>query len=98
MVITGAAGGIGVALCDRMRADGYVAIGIDRVGVPAADIGFLLDLGEPERVATLGQQLSHEHELKAVIHNAAVQPLAGAGDTSISEWSETLKVNLLAVD
>lgn len=98
VVITGAAGGIGVALCDRMRADGYVAIGIDRVGVPAADIGFLLDLGEPERVATLGQQLSHEHELKAVIHNAAVQPLAGAGDTSISEWSETLKVNLLAVD
>ena len=61
VVITGAAGGIGVALCDRMRAEGYVTIGIDLVGVPAADIGVILDLREPERVAALGQQLSHEY-------------------------------------
>lgn len=98
VIITGAAGGIGTALCERMRNDGYLTIGIDRVPAPAADIGLQFDLRESEPLAELGRELARDYELKAVVHNAAVQPIAGAGETSLTEWSETLRVNIIAVD
>ncbi|MBS2080269.1 SDR family NAD(P)-dependent oxidoreductase, partial [Mycobacterium tuberculosis] len=37
VIVTGAAGGIGAALCERMRKDGYTTIGIDKDVAPAAD-------------------------------------------------------------
>lgn len=98
VIITGAAGGIGTALCGRMRKDGYITIGIDRVPAPAADISLQFDLRESEPLSEVGHQLARDYELKAVVHNAAVQPIAGAGETSLAEWSETWRVNVIAVD
>jgi NAD(P)-dependent dehydrogenase (short-subunit alcohol dehydrogenase family) len=98
VVVTGAAGGIGAALCQRMRDDGYVTIGIDREPSTAADVAITFDLRESGQLVDLGAKLAREHELKAVVHNAAVQPIAGAGDTSIGEWSDALQVNIIAID
>lgn len=98
VIITGAAGGIGTALCERMRNDGYITIGIDRVPAPAADIELEFDLCETEPLAKLGHQLARDYELKAVVHNAAVQPIAGVGETSLAAWSETWRVNIIAAD
>ena len=98
VVITGAAGGIGWALCDRLRKDGYTAIGIDREASDGVDVGIRLDLRETEQLRNLGEDLTHEYEVSAVVHNAAVQPLAGAGETPVDEWLETFRVNVVAAD
>ncbi|MGY4712350.1 SDR family NAD(P)-dependent oxidoreductase [Mycolicibacterium sp. CBM1] len=98
VIITGAAGGIGAALCERMRADGYLAIGIDRNPAPTADIDLQLDMRESEELVALGRRLSSEYQVKAVVHNAAAQPIAPAGETSLDTWVDTLRVNVIAVD
>lgn len=98
VIVTGAAGGIGAALCERMRKDGYIAIGIDRNVAPAADTYLQVDLSESEQLVDLGRELAAKYDLKAVIHNGAVQPIAGAGETPFGEWTNALRVNVLAVD
>ena len=98
IIVTGAAGGIGAAICERVRNDGYIAIGLDRDVATDADVDVRIDLRESERLIELGRELARDYQLKAVIHNAAVQPLAGAGQTSISEWTDALRVNVIAVD
>jgi 2-keto-3-deoxy-L-fuconate dehydrogenase len=98
VIVTGAAGGIGTALCERVRKDGYLAIGIDRNVAPAADTFLQVDLSESERLVDLGRELARDYELKAVVHNGAVQPIARAGETPFGEWENALRVNVLAVD
>ena len=98
VVITGAAGGIGATLCQRMRDDGYIAIGIDRDAAPAADVALRFDLRESDRLVDLAWELARDYELKALVHNAAVQPVAGAGKTTLNEWTDALRVNVIAVD
>ena len=98
VVVTGAAGGIGGELCRRMRADGYIAIGIDQHPATAADIDLRVDLRDTAQLVTLGMDLAREYELKAIVHNAAVQPMAGAGETPVADWLDTLRINVIAVD
>jgi NAD(P)-dependent dehydrogenase (short-subunit alcohol dehydrogenase family) len=98
VVVTGAAGGIGAALCERMRKDGYIAIGIDRHDALAADIHLQVDLGKSEQLVDVGRELARDYELKAVVHNGAVQPIGGAGETPWDEWANALRVNVIAVD
>ena len=98
IIVTGAAGGIGAAICQRVRSDGYIAIGLDRDVATDADVDVRIDLRESERLIELGRELARAYPVKAVIHNAAVQPLAGAGQTSLSEWTDALRVNVIAVD
>ena len=98
VIVTGAAGGIGAALCRRAKQDGYLAVGIDRDAAGEADVQILADLRDSERLIALGADLSLEYEIKALVHNAAVQPLAGAGQTSATQWLDALSVNLIAVD
>lgn len=98
VIITGAAGGIGAALCERMRADGYLAIGIDQYASAEADVDVQVDLRESDQLVELGHELAKDYELKAVVHNAAAQPIAGAGQTSVADWLDTLRTNVIAVD
>lgn len=98
IIVTGAAGGIGTALCDRLHNDGYTTIGIDRDTADNADVYLRLDLRDSEKLRDLGEDLARDYELSAVVHNGANQPLAGAGDTSTQEWLNTLRVNVIAVD
>lgn len=98
VIITGAAGGIGAALCNRMRADGHFVIGIDRNPCVAADLDIQLDMRESTELVEIGNQLASKHRIKAIVHNAAMQPIAGAGETTIDDWFDTLRVNVIAAD
>jgi NAD(P)-dependent dehydrogenase (short-subunit alcohol dehydrogenase family) len=98
VIVTGAAGGIGTALCRRMQRDGYTAIGIDQAPSAAADVDLQLDLRDTDELIALGSELAQKYAVKAIIHNAAVQPMAGAGETTPDQWLDTLRVNVMAVD
>ena len=105
-VITGAAGGIGQALCNVFSASGYSVVA--------------LDIHRPEqldRLATFVQldldRYSRDTEYRcasdanlrnaiasrpfaALINNAAVQILKPTAELTVQDWSSTLNVNLLA--
>lgn len=98
VVVTGAAGGIGVALCQRARNDGYLAIGIDQNPSVEADLDIRCDLRDTDGLVSIGNNLARDYELKALVHNAAVQPIPGAGETSLADWLDALRVNVIAVD
>jgi NAD(P)-dependent dehydrogenase (short-subunit alcohol dehydrogenase family) len=98
VIVTGSAGGIGAALCERMKADGYFTIGIDRHYSPAADEAIELDMTKSEELRDVGRDLASRFELKAIIHNAAMQPIGGAGDTTLENWFDALRVNVIASD
>lgn len=98
VIVTGSAGGIGSALCRRLRSEGYLAIGIDRLRTQEADVDLHQDLRDVKSLAELGRELGKSYDIKAVIHNAAVQPVAAAGQTTFADWSEALRVNVVAID
>ncbi|MFM8857487.1 MAG: SDR family NAD(P)-dependent oxidoreductase [Actinomycetota bacterium] len=98
ILITGAAGGIGSALCQRIRREGYLAIGLDQVAAIDASIDLRIDLRDADQLVDLSHRLAKEYELKAIVHNAAVQPIAGIGETTVPEWLDTFRVNVIAVD
>lgn len=98
VIVTGAAGGIGAALCNRMRTDGHFVIGIDRNPCIAADLDIQLDMRESSELVEIGSRLAAEHKIKAIVHNAAMQPIAGAGETTIDDWFDALRVNVIAAD
>lgn len=97
-LVTGAAGGIGEALCVRLRAEGYLVVGLDRAPSLAADSSVQIDLSDLDALAEVGRELSALHEIGAVVHNAAVQHLGAAGDVSPEAWLDSFRVNVVAVD
>jgi NAD(P)-dependent dehydrogenase (short-subunit alcohol dehydrogenase family) len=53
---------------------------------------------ESERLLELGCELAESYNLKAIVHNAAAQPIGGAGETSLADWVDALRVNVIAAD
>ena len=104
VLITGAFGGIGQSLCSFFQSKNWKVIGIDvrcpkNGGIPHCDISFDLDLkvfctdnAYKERWI---EQLNKEIPiLNGLINNAAVQLLNSFEDVKLTDWNETLQVNL----
>ena len=58
VVLTGAAGGIGTLLAQRLKAQGAIVVGVDRVHCPACDETLVADLASEPSLADLSDQLS----------------------------------------
>ena len=105
VLITGAAGGIGQALCQRFKGEGYFVLGLDlnHVSETICDVAIQTDLARfcrdtPYR-DRLSQHLNHhveQHPLSTLINNAAVQILNPLEQLTVDDWHHTLDVNLLA--
>jgi NAD(P)-dependent dehydrogenase (short-subunit alcohol dehydrogenase family) len=105
VVITGAAGGIGQALCQLFKQQGYVVIASDRIaaeGLPCdafvqADLQTLCQVTEYRQqvIQTIRGHLRGEG-LHGLINNAAVQIVKATDDLTVEDWHITLDVNLLA--
>ena len=106
VLITGALGGIGRALCNEFHAHGFVVIAVDRVEGNVAAHHILT-----ENIATLVTDagLSAEFRrriqgildqekaaMRGLINNAAVQILGGVESLTAADWHETLDTNLVA--
>ena len=102
-VITGAAGGIGRALCDEFKSDGYRVIATDVAGSPGIECDQFVqaDLKEVCRneacLKRFVQQLNLPPAgLNVLVNNAAVQILNRTEMVSVQDWRDTLDVNVLA--
>lgn len=105
VLITGAAGGIGRALCQVFKEQDYFVIASDRA-VPddlACDAFVVADLQKLCQVADYREQViqniySHlpGQELNALINNAAIQIVKSTDDLMVEDWHTTLDVNLVA--
>lgn len=104
-LITGLAGGIGVALGRVFREAGYRVVGLGR-SAPADGVcdafvaADLAVLGRDEAaLAALWPQVEAalgDAALAVLVNNAAVQHLGGAGELAWDQWQDTLAVNLSA--
>ena len=103
VIITGSAGGIGVALVTEFKKNGYQTIGIDQHHSTYADINISCDLSnlvnnkevETKLYAQVIEALAGS-ELVLLINNAAVQILDGIEDAGLADFKKTMDVNLTA--
>jgi len=103
VVVTGAAGGIGRAICLKFLQKGFRVIGIDRAPVTVDsdyevlqfDLSRLNDAAASKDLAgSLGSML--DGKLSALINNAAVQVVKPVESLQSEDWMLSLGVNLLA--
>lgn len=106
VLVTGALGGIGRALCNEFHAHGFVVIAVDRVeGRVAAHHIITEDICH--LVSHAGHRSAFYDKTKSIlsqegadlcglVNNAAVQILGGVEALSKESWRETLETNLLA--
>ncbi len=107
VIITGANGGIGQALCKIFSENEYQVIALDRYASAKEKLlckeyiqidlcQFVKDEVYARKIIVLIQDIINAHSLNAVINNAAVQILGGVDTLTRDNWHETLNVNLLA--
>lgn len=98
VIVTGSAGGIGQAICQRFRSAGDYVVGFDKFESNDADEWVAIDLGDLQRVREVAKEVSSRRQVAVVVHSAAFQPLAAAGETAGDAFVEALCVNVLAAD
>lgn len=104
-LITGASGGIGQALCSTFIKNGYKVIALDRLRkhieaeffIEADLEKFCVDRSYCSKtVAQIETLLGSPPKLDVLINNAAVQLVKPMEQISVSDWHQTLNINLIA--
>ena len=104
VLITGALGGIGKALCKVFNEQGWTVIGTDiriKDSAPYCHIALHLDLDrickDSDYKHFIYKTITQKTErIDALINNAAVQLLSATDEIKLSDWYETMNVNLTA--
>ncbi len=105
ILVTGAGGGIGTGVVQRLIAAGATVVAhtrsspvdhlIDLNGVPVSSVRADLSAPDgPKRV--IDAAITQHGRLDGLVNNAGIQPLADLADVSEADWSEMLDVNLTA--
>lgn len=109
VVLTGATGGIGQAICERCVADGYnvLAIGRDVANVQALEErfpqsvkGMTADLTSSTIGHDIKRQLAQylaDSPLHGVVHAAGISKGAEIEDTTDKSWYESMDVNTTSI-
>jgi NAD(P)-dependent dehydrogenase (short-subunit alcohol dehydrogenase family) len=89
-VVTGAAGGIGIATCDLLDSYGWHVIAVDRLPVdrPGA---LQVDIADADAMTAA---LSPLPRVDALVNNAALQLYKSLLDTTVEEWDAVAAVNI----
>ncbi len=107
VLVTGANGGIGEAICEEFSANGYRVLATDLQPEPKAGLAckkylpldlqaFVQDEVLAERFLNDIKALVVDGELHALINNAAIQILGGVDSLTRGDWQTTLDINLSA--
>ncbi|MDJ0336690.1 SDR family oxidoreductase [Cryobacterium sp. PH31-O1] len=102
VAVTGAAGGIGQSIVERLLREGAEVYGLDRRGldsIPTGARGIEMDLTSPESVATVVSALYADDPRPVHLVNSAgiVEDNVAAEDMSIEQFDAVLGVNLRGV-
>lgn len=100
-VVTGASGGLGLAICQRLRSAGAQVVQAD-ISYPAApedtDGGLTVrcDIGDPDSVAEMAHLTrSRFGRCDVLVNNAAISsPPIGLEDIPADTWDKVFRVNL----
>jgi 2-deoxy-D-gluconate 3-dehydrogenase len=84
-LVTGASRGIGAAIAERLRSDGFE--------VATAERSSGVDLADPEQARAAVERLER---LDALVANAGIIERAPALELTLEQWQRTLDVNLTA--
>ncbi|MEQ8821114.1 MAG: SDR family oxidoreductase [Sumerlaeia bacterium] len=102
-LVTGAAGGIGQAVCRVLTQKGYRVIGLDRHAADCAAEGFVVcdlrDVARGSESARLQIEAIREFcggRLDLLVNNAAIQIVKPADQLTAEDWDRTLAVNVTA--
>ena len=91
VLVTGAARGLGAAVVDRLRADGYAVLATD-LHETAEIVG--LDVREPAKWATAAESLVALGEPWALVNCAARTVVRDLFAIDVEEWDDVLATNL----
>jgi NAD(P)-dependent dehydrogenase (short-subunit alcohol dehydrogenase family) len=96
VVITGAAGDLGRALCDSFLADGYTVYAADRAAsAPRPGLEpVTLDVTDRAAVIALAQRAGRERKLQAWINGAGAFVACPVQEASAEDWQRIIAVNL----
>jgi NAD(P)-dependent dehydrogenase (short-subunit alcohol dehydrogenase family) len=95
--ISGAEGGIGQALCEMFKKDGWMVIGTDINPCTHVncDLFFQEDVASAESIKKIHDSLKKEKiSIQCVINNAAVQTEKRMLETTEDEWNSVIQTNL----
>lgn len=95
VAVTGAAGGIGEAVCRRLLADGATVYALDRTE-SAVGISMFIDVTDPVGVATTADTVVAAHgRIDGLVAAAGVvEDDIPAEEMTVEQWDRTLGVNL----
>jgi NAD(P)-dependent dehydrogenase (short-subunit alcohol dehydrogenase family) len=106
VIITGALGGIGSALCEEFHSHGFHVFALDKKeGQVAAHTFLCADIrdfvADPAKreglIAPIRAELVDKNlALRGIVNNAATQILGGIDRLTFEDWKDTLQTNLLA--
>ena len=91
-VVTGAAGGVGGAVCDHLQDCGWEVIATDRLASPRRG-AIQLDMADGGAIERV---LGALPRVDALVNNAALQLYKPLLDTDTEEWDDVQRVNLRA--
>ena len=98
--ISGAEGGIGKALCEIFRVDGWMVIGADIKPCTHGncDLFFQEDVSKAESIRRIRDNLKVKKlSIQCLINNAAVQLEKDLLDTTEEEWNSVIQTNLCSI-
>ncbi len=95
--LIGCNGGIGSAICDSLKENGYYIIGVDKHKTQlCCEINefYNVDLNASDQILDVCQSIKSKVELWGIVFSAGVYPIKKFDDYSIDLWDEVMNVNL----
>ena len=101
-IVTGSAAGIGAAIAERLVAEGYKVLGVDRAdtGRASSDVrhDMVADLATPKVAEAIVAEAHHRFgPIEVLINNAGIGGSRPVHDSDDDNWNTILDVNLSSV-
>ena len=98
VLVTGASAGIGKAIAERLSHDRWQIINLDREPPGEGTLGTWVDvdLSDAVRLQEVLNELITQHQIDALVNNAAIGQSATLEETSDEDFDLTMSVNLRA--
>jgi len=93
-LVTGAAGGIGAAICARFSTEGADVIATDLCANPMLGIAALDVTNEEDWARTATDLEGHSGRLDILVHNAGISGFFPLGQLELRDWQSFLDVNV----